>query len=442
MINDLVAKVKDFITVNFEAKIDPLEIEKFYTESALIKEMCVMTVPGVGDAKDSKVLWAVVQPDLNDFRKFASVNLYLAIKESFDNASPSLPFYKRLSGFTITLSDLPHTLFGTLDRQAVKEIYEPRVIAGIVGSLPALTELTAADHLLIESVIGVKILECLKEQSGIERPINLEDSLELDLGIDSLGRIELAVRLERAFNADIKDEAISRAFTVKDLMLRVTNALKEAKASASEKKKVSLGPDFWKKNLQVLPKEEHLGALEFGTGFFAWLLRFSITAIDYWIFRLFFHIKAEGTENVPKEGAYILYPNHTSVLDGPAINACLPRRPVFQLFYFIVIPYFFRPFVKSLLLRNVVKMVRLIPFDYSTHFLESLRSAHLVLQREKGLCFFPEGLRSTTGKVGKFKKGFGILAKETGAKLVPVAIEGAFESWPSTTKHQIGRAHV
>ena len=118
---------------------------------------------------------------------------------------------------------------------------------------------------------------------------------------------------------------------------------------------------------------------------------------------------------MPKEGAYILYPNHTSDLDGPAIAACLPRRPHFGLFYFVFIPYFFRPFIKSSFLRNLVKMIRLIPFDYSTHFLESLRSAYLVLQMRKGLCFFPEGMRSTTGEVGKFKKGFGILAKEPGA---------------------------
>jgi len=49
--------------------------------------------------------------------------------------------------------------------------------------------------------------------------------------------------------------------------------------------------------------------------------------------------------------------------------------------------------------------------------------------------FFPEGLRSVTGEIGKFKKGFGVLAKETGAKLVPVAIEGAFEAWASTAKY-------
>jgi 1-acyl-sn-glycerol-3-phosphate acyltransferase len=152
------------------------------------------------------------------------------------------------------------------------------------------------------------------------------------------------------------------------------------------------------------------------------------------IFKLFFNIKGEGEENVPKEGAYILYGNHTSFLDGPAIAACLPRRPVFQLFYFVFGPYFFRPFIKSPVLRNLLKMERIIPFDFSTHFLEALRSCYYVLDHGKGLCYFPEGLRSSTGKIGKFKKGFGVLAKSTGAKLVPVAIEGAHEAWASTAK--------
>ena len=138
---------------------------------------------------------------------------------------------------------------------------------------------------------------------------------------------------------------------------------------------------------------------------------------------------------MPKEGAYILYGNHTSFLDGPAIGACLPRRPVFQIFYFVFGPYFFRPFIKNRVLRNFVKMGRFIPFDFSTHFLEALRSCYFVLKHGKGLCFFPEGLRSTTGEIGEFKKGFGVLAKVTGAMLVPVAIIGAHEAWPSTSKY-------
>ena len=431
----LINKVKNFIIVSLEEKIYPEEIEEFYTKAAPIKEMCVFSVAGIKGVGAAKVLWAVIQPDLDEFRKFASVNLHLAIKERFDNVSQSLPEHKRLKGFTITLADLPHDLLNKLERRSVKEIYGPRVMAGIEGALPVLGELTAADNLLIESQVGLKILQCLKEISGVKRPIILEDSLELDLGIDSLGRIELASCLEIAFKVSIKDEAISRAFSVKHLILGITAALKEASEIILTDQAVPLELGYWKKHLQVLPKEEHLGALEFSSGFFGWLLRFTVAAIDYVIFKLFFSIKVEGAQNVPEEGAYILFPNHTSDLDGPAITACLPRRPVFQLFYFLFIPFFFRPYVKSPALRNLIKMIRFIPFDYSTHFLEALRASYLVLARGKGLCFFPEGLRSVTGEIGVFKKGFGILAKETGAMLVPVAIEGAFEAWSSTTKY-------
>lgn len=427
---------EDFIILNSGKKIYPEEIEELYKKAAPIKEICVFTVIGMSGASKSKVLWAVIRPDLDEFRKFAVVNLHLAIKERFDQTSPLLPVHQRLKGFTITLAQLPQTLFGKLDRYAVKKIYEPRVRAGIEGAPATLDELTASEQRLIESNTGIKILKCLKEISGIKKPIKLEDSLELDLGIDSLGRIELASSLQLAFKIDIKDQAISQAFSVKDLILGITDALKEAKGILPEEDQaVPLAPGYWKKHLQVMPKDEHLGALEFSNGFFAWSFRFIIIFINYWIFKLFFHVEAQGAENVPKEGAYILYPNHSSDLDGPAIAACLPRRPCFQLFYFIFIPFFFRPFIKSSFLRNLVKMTRLIPFDFSTHFLESLRSAYLVLQMRKGLCFFPEGLRSPTGKIGIFKKGFGVITKESGAKLVPVAIEGAFQAWSCLAKY-------
>ncbi len=309
------------------------------------------------------------------------------------------------------------------------------MIAGIEGALPVSGELLADDLLLIESEMGIKILKCLKEQGGIGRPIILEDSLELDLGIDSLGRLELASRLESAFSSRIKYKAVSGAFSVKELILGIADALRGVKDIPPEDPGISLGYGYWKEHLRVLPKKENLEMLELSTGFFAWLFRFTLTAVDCLIFRLFFSIEEEGAENVPKDEAYILYGNHTSFLDGLAIAACLPRRPVFQIFYFVFGPYFFRPFIKSRVLINLVKMGRFIPFDFSTHFLEALRSSYYVLEHGKGLCFFPEGLRSSTGEVGKFKKGFGVLAKETGAKLVPVAIEGAHEAWASTAKY-------
>jgi len=435
MIEAISSRSDDLIILNSGQKVDPREIEDFYTKAAPVKEMCVFTVSGMHDAARSNVLWAIIQPDLDDFREFGEVNLRSVLKERFDNASQALPSFKRLGGFTVTLDELPLTTLGKLNRNEIRKIYEPRVKAGKEGSLPLLGKPSQEDLLLLGSVIAKRILLCLKKLSDIKRPIILEDSLELDLGIDSLGRIELTSALKSAFSADIKVEMIAQAFSVKDLILGITDALRGAKDLPHEDHGGVEEKDYWEEHLGILPKDETMQMLELTTGYFAWLFRFVLTAIDCLIFKVFFNIKAEGAQNVPKEGAYILYGNHTSFLDGPAIGACLPRRPVFQIFYFVFGPYFFRPFTRNRLLRNLVKMGRFIPFDFSTHFLEALRSCYYVLKHGKGLCFFPEGLRSTTGEIGEFKKGFGVLAQVTGAMLVPVAITGTHEAWPSTSKY-------
>jgi long-subunit acyl-CoA synthetase (AMP-forming) len=90
MSKTLIDRFEDFIILNSGRKIYPEEIEEFYTKTAPIKEMCVFTVIGMDGARKSKVLWAVIQPDLDEFRKFAVVNLHLAIKERFDQISLSL----------------------------------------------------------------------------------------------------------------------------------------------------------------------------------------------------------------------------------------------------------------------------------------------------------------------------------------------------------------
>lgn len=64
----LIDILKDFIVVETGEKIYPKEIEEFYTKDNPIKEMCVFTVSGMKGAGQSKVLWAVIRPDLDNFR--------------------------------------------------------------------------------------------------------------------------------------------------------------------------------------------------------------------------------------------------------------------------------------------------------------------------------------------------------------------------------------
>jgi 1-acyl-sn-glycerol-3-phosphate acyltransferase len=43
-------------------------------------------------------------------------------------------------------------------------------------------------------------------------------------------------------------------------------------------------------------------------------------------------------------------------------------------------------------------------------------------------------MRTLDGNIGEFKKGFGILAKESNARPIPVLMEGAYEAWPRTSR--------
>ncbi len=50
------------------------------------------------------------------------------------------------------------------------------------------------------------------------RPIALDMALDRDLGLDSLARIELAARIERAFGVDLPESVFVQAETLRDLL--------------------------------------------------------------------------------------------------------------------------------------------------------------------------------------------------------------------------------
>ena len=90
------------------------------------------------------------------------------------------------------------------------------------------------------------------------------------------------------------------------MRIDIDDVIKRAKGIPPEDRGIAFRPDYWKKLLQIPPKKETLEMIELGTGYFAWLLRFILPAINCLIFRIFFRIKVEGAKNVPKEGAYIV----------------------------------------------------------------------------------------------------------------------------------------
>ncbi|MBL7197876.1 MAG: AMP-binding protein [Candidatus Omnitrophica bacterium] len=423
----LTGRQKEVIVLSSGLNIFPEEIETHYAKSPFIKEICVFEATSKkGSLKKTDILYGVAVPNLEYFKKWGEVNLRFVIKERFENLSKELPPHKRMMGFILTHQALPRTVLGKIKRYAVKEMYLDQ-IAKEESVSQKQREITEEDKFILETDISKNTLNYLKKQTKIDRPIYLDDGLEIDLGIDSLGRIELASGLKATFGIEIKDEVIGKVFTVRDLIGEIQSLLsKETKVI--EKEKISLDSDYWRNIIEILPSKENIEKIDLNPDWLSWTAAFLFTGFWYLFFRIFYNLKIEGKDNIPSKGPYILYANHTSYFDGLIIAASLPQDVILDLFFVGFRPYFDVPII-----RNLIKTGRIIPLDFASHLLEALRSSFYVLKHSKNLCLFPEGLRSLDGKPREFKRGFGILSKESQTKLIPVLIDGAWQAWPRTS---------
>ena len=154
---------------------------------------------------------------------------------------------------------------------------------------------------------------------------------------------------------------------------------------------------------------------------------------------IYLRLSRYGREHARVKGPLIVAANHRSFLDPFVIAISLPwRRP---LHYVAKVELFERRWQGWLLNRLGAYPVRRGQSDE-----EVLITSREVLKRGGAVCIFPEGTRIRTGSLGRPKRGFGRLALETGAAVLPVAVQGTDEvrrGWrfrPRKCKVRAGRA--
>jgi 1-acyl-sn-glycerol-3-phosphate acyltransferase len=136
---------------------------------------------------------------------------------------------------------------------------------------------------------------------------------------------------------------------------------------------------------------------------------------------LMFQIRHSGQKNIPTEGSVLMVSNHQSHLDPPLVGMACGRHMNFVSRQSL---FNFGPF------GWIIYSLNAIPIDREGIGLSGIKESLKRLKRGEMLLIFPEGTRTPDGQIKPFRPGFTSLAVRSGAAILPVAIEGAYQCWP------------
>jgi 1-acyl-sn-glycerol-3-phosphate acyltransferase len=136
-----------------------------------------------------------------------------------------------------------------------------------------------------------------------------------------------------------------------------------------------------------------------------------------------------GRENLPSDDrSFVMISNHASHLDVLCLLSALPRASLDRAYPVAAEDYFFANLPR---LAAATIFVNAIPFGRQSHVRSSMdRCRRLLRARGNKLIIFPEGTRSTDGRVAPFRTGIGNLLAGLDVPAVPCAIVGANRALP------------
>ncbi|MQA31120.1 MAG: hypothetical protein GEU82_15020, partial [Luteitalea sp.] len=236
-----------------------------------------------------------------------------------------------------------------------------------------------------------------------------------ELGLSSIERVELMVALEDAFQTRIDEGAFAGARTVSDLRTLVDHGSTAAATPAEP------------------------------VDFPAWNRRWPARAIrrislPTWILplgRAFAWMQVDGREHLEAIDAPVVFAaNHQSHMDLPMILAALPSRLRYR-----VAPAMAKEFFKAHFFPeqhgNRAWLTNSLNYYLAALFFnafplpqreagarQTLRYIGEVLEDGFSVLIFPEGRRSDTGQIDRFRPGIGMIASRLSVPVVPVRVEG------------------
>ena len=362
--------------------IDPETVENkiMGLSGPLIKEI------GILGHEDK--LAAIIVPDLLEFRKQGINNIQTYLKDIIENYNLTASNYKKVLDYKLVEDELPKTRLGKTKRFMLPDLYKKDEKVKEKVEEPQTQEYQA-------------IKEFVAKLKGFEP--GPEENLELDLGMDSLDKVELLAYVEGTFGIKIDEEKFAEMPNLKLLSEYI-----------SEKAEFFMNSEVdWKKIIDKAPNREIKNG---------WLIN-ALRPLIYVILKMYFRLKIDRTNKISDE-PQIFVSNHQSFVDALVLGALIPSK-IQKKTFFLAINWYF----KKGIMKYVADNGNIILVDIDKNVKETVEEIALHIKNGKNVLIFPEGARTKNGKVGKFKKVFAIIAKELNVNVQCLGIKGGYEAY-------------
>ncbi|WP_298270855.1 AMP-binding protein, partial [Geobacter sp.] len=373
---------KELIVTGAGVNVYPDEIEAILERTAGVREGCVIGL----DRGAGEEVHAVLIPDGSGRPP----------EEIVAEVNGRLDELHRITSFTVwPEAEFPKTTTMKVRKFQVKE----RVLQGSAGGggTGQVDRLAA----LIASVTGMPT----------ER-VTDEAVLATDLGLTSIGRLELVNALELEFRLDLEDSVIGPATRVGELREII---------GRRERIKV----------------REHFRPWAAGRGARG-VRRFLDAILHFPLVRCFVSLEVDGLRNLEGIGEPVMFiSNHQSYFDHPTIMLALPPALRYNTATAAWEEFFFRNYRnlaqklwKRLTYEYASVAFTVFPLPQTRGFRGALRHMGELTDWGMNTLVFPEGERSFDGTLLPFQQGLGIMVRELGVPVVPVRIQGLERVFP------------
>jgi long-chain acyl-CoA synthetase len=365
--------------------------------------------------------------------------------EAIERANRKLAEFQRLRRWVLWPEpDLPRTSTGKVRRKAVATwLAEIQAAAAAPKAAGAKAFGASSDWLL-----------ALIAQITGEMPAGVGDELRLteDLQLDSLGRVQLAAALEERLGIAPQGGLLERAETLGALRAMVAGEAVGTRAAYSPSTSKAGAKEIVASGVvgEGAPedKDDSVPA-KYIYPRWPWLLPFRwlrvafIEVVERPFVWLLAHPRVVAPQSLPTDQPMLIIANHVTAYDGALVQCALPgamrRRIAVAMAGDMLEDYrhfrnpdrapgkwsFYPPGPLFYLL--LTALFNVFPLPRQRNFQRSFAHAGAAMDRGYHVMVFPEGTRSAEGKLARFRGGIGLLARQSGAMVLPVAIRGLGE---------------